>query len=466
MGVGELKLAPTIRTYIENHIRERGYKLQQFSDVTGVNVGTLSAILKGSRPLAMNQLDQITSGMGLEKGYFYEMYSVECFVEAAPHWRRLEPFLYRCAELNKLGCIKKVVYQVTDDRSYISQLFEMAENLYSKEMNEAALILYECVAAGEKYHHSERLALCQYRIFLLHKTISKFDNLAAAVQLEPYIEKLDEEIQLDAVKDLANVYNTIHHWDKVYELAEELERKVDFQLELQSRRRKNKKRIAFYPIFTYKAYANLLKASVCEVRKEYVKALEYTDVYVNVIEVSNPTEEEQELIERFKGWAEGNRYLYHLMNGNHEVIEPYLNYLDANPHEILIAFVNIVQAANQHSLDIDYALDRFDPYIKQFNTDMHLKGAYNMQMLNHRYIHFYYELAKYRLNQQRYATGIETLLTSLELSSSSNDDLMSIKSIDLYGKFRRHVTNQQEEQYNRLLEGLSSQNFGNRIKSI
>ncbi|SEO93633.1 hypothetical protein [Paenibacillus sp. OK076] len=220
-----MKLAPTIRTYIENHIRERGYKLQQFSDITGVNVGTLSAILKGSRPLAMNQLDQITSGMGLEKGYFYEMYSVECFVEAAPHWRRLEPFLYRCAELNKLGCIKKVVYQVTDDRSYISQLFEMAENLYSKEMNEAALILYECVAAGEKYHHSERLALCQYRIFLLHKTMSKFDNLAAAVQLELYIEKLDEEIQLDAVKDLANVYNTIHHWDKVYELAEELERK-------------------------------------------------------------------------------------------------------------------------------------------------------------------------------------------------------------------------------------------------
>ncbi|WP_146752154.1 hypothetical protein [Paenibacillus taichungensis] len=147
-------------------------------------------------------------------------------------------------------------------------------------MKEAALILYECVAAGEKYQHSERLALCQYRIFLLHKTMSKFDNLAAAVQLEPYIEKLDEEIQLDAVKDLANVYNTIHHWDKVYELAEELERKVDFQLELQSRRRKNKKRIAFYPIFTYKAYANLLKASVCEVRKEYEKALEFAKHYI------------------------------------------------------------------------------------------------------------------------------------------------------------------------------------------
>lgn len=219
MGVGELKLAPTIRTYIENHIRERGYKLQQFSDVTGVNVGTLSAILKGSRPLAMNQLDQITSGMGLEKGYFYEMYSVECFVETAPHWRRLEPFLYRCAELNKLDCIKKVVYQVTDDRSYISELFEMAENLYSKEMNEAALILYECVAEGEKYQHSERLALCQYRIFLINIGHDQKVNRLLVSKFEPFIERLDEDYQLDAIKDLANAYWGLHEWDRMRDLA-------------------------------------------------------------------------------------------------------------------------------------------------------------------------------------------------------------------------------------------------------
>ncbi|GAS84769.1 hypothetical protein [Paenibacillus amylolyticus] len=454
-----MKLAPTIRTYIENHMREHGFKLQQFSDITGVNVGTLSAILKGSRPMAVSQLDQITAGMGLEKGYFYEMYSVEFFIEAAPHWRRLKPFLHCCAEFNKLACIQKVVIQVTDDRSYISELFEMAEEFNKNGLSEAALILYECVAEGEKYQHSERLALCQYRIFLLHKTIKQFDNLSAAIKFEPYIEKLDEEIQLDAIKDLANVYNTIHHWDKVDKLADALERKVDFQLELQSRRRKNIKRVAFYPIFTYKAYANLLKASVCEARKEFEKALEYTDIYAKVVEVSNPTEEEQILIDRFKGWAEGNRYLYRLSSGKHEVIEYYLDYLESNPHEILIAFVNIVQSANQHLLNIDFALDRFDSYITDFNTERHLEGTYNQQMLNHRYIRFYYELAKYRLHQQKYMMGIEALLTSLELASSSRDDLMSIKLIDLYGKFRSQATIEQEELYTGLLTNRSIENY-------
>ncbi|WP_340400216.1 hypothetical protein [Paenibacillus sp. FSL H8-0079] len=264
---------------------------------------------------------------------------------------------------------------------------------------------------------------------------------------------------MDAIKDLANVYNTIHHWDKVDKLADALERKVDFQLELQSRRRKNIKRVAFYPIFTYKAYANLLKASVCEARKEFEKALEYTDIYAKVVEVSNPTEEEQILIDRFKGWAEGNRYLYRLSSGKHEVIEYYLDYLESNPHEILIAFVNIVQSANQHLLNIDFALDRFDSYITDFNTERHLEGTYNQQMLNHRYIRFYYELAKYRLHQQKYMMGIEALLTSLELASSSRDDLMSIKLIDLYGKFRSQATIEQEELYTGLITNRSIENY-------
>ncbi|WP_440115575.1 hypothetical protein [Paenibacillus sp. QZ-Y1] len=455
-----MELAPTIRSHIEDYIKEKGYKLQQFANTCGVNVGTMSAVLKGSRPLAMNQLDQITSGMGLEKGYFYEMYSVECFIDVAPHWRRLEPFLYGCAELNKLNCIKRVIIQVTDNRSYISELFEMAEDLYSKGMSEAALILYECVADCEKYQHSERLALCQYRIFSLHKTKSKFDNLNAAVKFEPYIEKLDEEVQLDAIKDLANVYNTIHLWDKVYELAEELERKVDFQLDLQSRRRKNRQRIAYYPIFTYKAYANLLMSSVFDARKEYESALKHTEIYVNVIEIKNPTHEDSEIIQLFQKWAQGNRYLYQLMLGNEEVIYSYLDYVEANPEEILTAFVGILKAANQYLFDIDFALDRFDSCIRLFNNDTLNKGKYNDQMLNHAYISLYYELARYRFYQQNYSSGIEGLLSSLELSSSSNDDLMSIKCIDLYGKFRNQASDAQEEQYRILIESLSVQEFG------
>ncbi|PZT52267.1 helix-turn-helix domain-containing protein [Paenibacillus silvae] len=85
-----------IRSYIEDHLKNKGYKLQQFSEIVDINVGTLSAIIKGTRLISMNQLDQIASAMGLEQGHFYDIYGVECFIESAPHWRRLEPFIYRC----------------------------------------------------------------------------------------------------------------------------------------------------------------------------------------------------------------------------------------------------------------------------------------------------------------------------------------------------------------------------------
>lgn len=455
-----MELVPTIRAHIEKYIREQNLKLQHFSDITGVNVGTLSAILKGSRPMSINQLNQITSAMGLEKGYFYETYGVESFIESSPHWRRLELYLYECAELGKLDCIQQVITHVTDDRSYIEELFEVAEGFFARGLNEAALILYECVADSEKYQHSERLALCQYRIFLLQKTLSKFDNLNAAVKFEPYIDKLNGEVQLDAIKDLANLYSTINLWDKVFELANELIRRVEFQVQFQSMRRKRKPRIASYPIFTYKAYANLLMANVSEERKQYIEALEYTDVYENIMDgIKNPTEEEQELIERFKGWAEGNRYLYTLLLGDFNILDDYLGYLNANPKEILTAFVYIVKAANQCSYDIDRVLDKFKTHINNMKVENYVKGTYNEETLNLRYIRLFYELAKYRLSRNQIELGIEHLITSFERSVSSNDDMMCIKCIDLYGKYRDQASKTQEEQYTKLIDKLSVPTF-------
>ncbi|MCK6077072.1 helix-turn-helix domain-containing protein [Paenibacillus silvae] len=448
-----------IRSYIEDYLKNEGYKLQQFSRIADINVGTLSAIIRGTRLISMNQLDQITSAMGLEQGYFYEMYGVECFIESAPHWRRLEPFLYRCAELGKLDIIQQVITHVTDNQSYIDELFNVAESLYNKNMNETALILYECVAASEKYQHSERLALCQYRIFSLHKTLRKYDNLNAAVKFEPYIDKLNEEVQLDAIKDLANIYCAIHLWDKVDAWSRELERKAEFQLKMQSRRRKNKRRLTAYPLLTYTAYANLLIASVYDARKEYENVLKYTEKYMEIVEVENPTEEDQQIIDLFRIWGEGNQYASQLMLGQDNVIHRYLDYIEKNPEEILAGFINILQAANQYSFNIDYALDRFKDQINLFNTDMHFKGGYNEQMLNHGYQDFYYELGYYQMKQRNYLLGIDALLMCLDLSSSSKDDLMCIKCLDLYGEYRSEANETQIRKYKNVVEKLSLPTF-------
>ncbi|WP_144530063.1 helix-turn-helix transcriptional regulator, partial [Peribacillus simplex] len=119
----------TIREQLEEHLRKHGMTINRFADLSGVNSGTLSNILNGNRPISMQQLDRITSGMGLPDGYFYDLYIDECIFHATPDWRRLGPFLLRCAELDKLDCLDRAIRMTMDNVAYAPMLFDMAETL-------------------------------------------------------------------------------------------------------------------------------------------------------------------------------------------------------------------------------------------------------------------------------------------------------------------------------------------------
>ncbi|GJM78113.1 hypothetical protein HMSSN139_06090 [Paenibacillus sp. HMSSN-139] len=62
--------------------------------------------------------------------------------------------------------IHKAVQLLLDNLLYSPHLFEVAEDFYRIGKKEAAIILYENVALSERSQHSERLALCQYRLFM------------------------------------------------------------------------------------------------------------------------------------------------------------------------------------------------------------------------------------------------------------------------------------------------------------
>ncbi|WP_340007176.1 helix-turn-helix transcriptional regulator [Paenibacillus sp. FSL K6-0276] len=199
----------TIRAELADYLKKHGTTINQFAEVSKVNSGTISNIINGNRPIAMQQLDRITEGMGLEEGSYYDLYVDECFVHSNPNWRRLRPFLSRCAELDKLECIARVVGIMMDSLSYMPSLFDTAEDFFVQGKHEAAAMLYQSVAESEKYQHSERLALCQYRLFTIALGEDQDANLRAAVQFEGFVNRLDEVDQLNALKDLANTYSAL-----------------------------------------------------------------------------------------------------------------------------------------------------------------------------------------------------------------------------------------------------------------
>jgi transcriptional regulator with XRE-family HTH domain len=450
----------TIRSELEDYLRGNTITINQFSEISGINSGTISNILNGNRPISMLQLDRITTGMGLTEGYFYELYVEECFNLSTLNWRRLSPLLYRCADLNRLDCIKQVVGGMMDKLTYAPALFDVAEDLYGQGKNSAAALIYEGVAESEKYQHSERLALCQYRLFKIALDSDQEVNYRAAVQFESYVDRLDEIDQLDALKDLANTYSSLRHWDKVDHLSKEMGRKASIQYKFRyekSRKTEGHKEPTL-PLFAYIMYSYVLCGAVCIECRKYEEALHYISLYSDMSWVCEKSKKALEIMDKFKVWAEANTYLYKILKGDLYVISDYITYIEKYKDETLPALFMIIQAANKYRFDIDEILIQFESEILSYRERNWKIETYNQRVIEDRYVLFMYELAAYYIEKKEYKKSIKYLLDSLDLSVKINSENCIIKCVILFEQVRHVVGVEIEDLYKTLMSEVKRKN--------
>lgn len=441
--------APTILSEMEEYIGKEGLSISQFAEHSGIHSGTLSNMLHGRRSIAMKQLDRITRAMGHAEGFYYDLYIDNYIVDGSFNWRRVGPLLQRCAELGKLESIQRVIRIVSDNLSYLPALFNAAEELYAEGRSEAAALLYECVAESEKYQHSERLALCQYRLFRIGLCDNQDTNLRIANRFESYVERLDEADQLDALKHLADVFASLHRWDKVDEMAERLGRKSAVQYKYWRKCKKQKQPTR--PIIYYILYAYLLRSLVCDERGNYEEAIYYASLYVDINWVEPPvSEEENRVLEQFKEWGTANTFLYRLMSGNVEVLPEYVNYVETRENEIFPALFKIIQAANRYNINVDDILLRFDSHLS-FREQSSRLGKFNQQLNGDKYAQFLIELAFYYLGKEEWDKGFFFLLENLELSIKIKSDSYIVRCMGLFEKYRSAAVQQQKNQYANLI---------------
>lgn len=455
-GGVSLEMTATIREQMEEFLHKNEMTINRFAEISEVNSGTLSNILNGNRPISMQQLDRITAGMGLEEGYFYELYIDECIFHATPDWRRLGPFLHRCADLGKLDCLDKAVRMTMDNISYSPLLFETAEFFFREGKHEAAVLLYKSVAESERFQHSERLALCQYRLFTLELSDDQEVNSRAAVYFEPYIDRLDEVYQLDALVDLINVNGSIHRWDKVEEFAELMLHKAMIEFKYSETkgyievRRKN-------PLVFYILYANLSLENSYSERGEYEKALYYVSQYANPIWIEDPNNEEMRIIDQFKEWAVANRYVYQLMVGQIEVLSDYVDYVSTREEEIFPALCNIMIAANRHRFRVDDILESYGQYLV-YKEQRYLIGKISTQVTLERYTRLLAELGIYYISLERYDKGIEFILESLGNSITINSNNGMLRCMGLFEQYRHFSSFELQKRYTILVSEVQKLN--------
>ncbi|MEK4732396.1 MULTISPECIES: helix-turn-helix domain-containing protein [unclassified Paenibacillus] len=460
-----MKHTPTIRAELDGYLKQKGLSLSQFGQVAGMNRGALSAIVTGNKPMSVNQLDLITEAMGLPEGHFYDLFIENYIIDTPPNMRRIEPFLYRCAELDKLDAIRRVVGAIMDNLLYSPKLFDIAETLFAQGRHAAALLLYESVAEAEKYQHSERLAVCQYRIFTIQIGDDQSRNMKAAILFEPYVERLDEIDQLDALKDLANVYRSLRKWDKVDEMARQMRAKAEIQYSLQHQEKRkfldDEKRTRG-PLFGYIAYADLLCASVCEAQGDYQQALQYTYAYADLDWVKEDDEDTKHWVNLFSHWAVGNTYVYKLLSGEISLLNDYVEYIAttsaANENEKLSKLLNVIIAANQFSIDVDDILKRFETLIATFSQQPSSDDMYTRQVIPDYIAWFGYELGFYYLYRGKYIDGFKYLMNAMVKSHIINNETYFINCMGLFVRFQAHAVPETKAEYFNFIERVWENN--------
>ncbi|WP_226002424.1 helix-turn-helix domain-containing protein [Paenibacillus sp. BJ-4] len=454
-----MEITPTIRAEIEGYLKQKGLSMTQFGHITNLNVGTVSGIITGNRSLSVNQLDRITSGMNLPPDYFYERFVEECVEETPLNWRRIKPFLYRCVELGRLDCLQRAVSMFLDNPVYTHSLFELAEDLFHKGYRDTAAYLYENVAVSERKQHSERLALCQYRLFSIRIGEDQAQNLQAAAKFEPFVDRLDEIDQLDAFKDLANVYRSLSLWNKVTEFSYQMGQLAQIQYNLvhnSKRKGTEPKRNPSKPLFTYIAYSELLCANACDARGEHEQALEHIHRYADLSWVKENDPESLYWKQQYQQWAKINTYVNKLMSGDISVLPNYVEHMAAEK-EIFAELLNIIEVANRYNVNVDHILQHFELQIATYQEPSS-SDTYTQQVLPEEYIRFWYKMAKYSLNKGRYPYGFKCLINAFEKAVTINHGLLIANCVGLFLHFKTHAAPETQTQFQFMYEEVWEKN--------
>ncbi|MBE7896295.1 helix-turn-helix transcriptional regulator [Paenibacillus polymyxa] len=454
-----MKITPTIRAELEHFLQQENLTLSQFGQITGMNRGIISSIVTGNKSMSINQLDRITEAMGLPEGHFYDLFIENYIIDTPPNMRRIEPFLFRCAELDKLDAIRRVVGAIMDNLLYSPKLFEIAEELLSQGRHEAALILYEGVAEAERYQHSERLAVCQYRIFTIQIGDDQSRNIRAAAVFEAFVERLDEIDQLDALKDLANVYRSLRKWDKVDEIARKMKQKAKTQYLLKHQHKNREcdeyKKLS-RPLFVYISYADLLCAGVYEAQGDYNQALQYTYAYADLDWVKETDEDTKHWISLFQHWAQANVIVNKLLSGDMKVLNDYVEYIaassDTTDQDRVTQLLNIMMTANRYQIDVNDILQRFETDVNSLLQLPQFNDVYTQHVIPEQFARLGYELAYYYLHQGTYDDGFKYLMYSLVSYHRLNNETYFIKCLVLFERYRVYAVSETKAAYLEFIE--------------
>jgi transcriptional regulator with XRE-family HTH domain len=443
----------TLRSEIEENLSRSGYNLASFAKVSGLNRGSLSAILHGNppKPISLGQLDALTMAFGFPEGWFYTLYVDECFGEEKVSRRRVEPFLIRCVETGKQQCVDETINRIMEYPKPLDVIYSVAEKLFDRGKIQQAKFFYKIIVDHEQDSYSERLAISQYRIFKsLESIVDMEEMLRAVIAYEPFRGRVPDNLQLDGLLKLTSVCFSLHRWADMERFADELRALASGiyreQLRKKSGRRSEELNL-LRPLILYYAHGHLMKATSLTKQRRYDEAKVFTSLYADLSWFQILDEEGLSVVEAFRSFAIGNSFTLEMLVGNVEVLPEYTAYLEEHPSEILAGLVCILEAANTFGFSVDHVLEQFSgpmARFEQLQDHITIDRSYRLG----------YQLAAYYLERGQVRLGMDYILQCLKAAIQRGDTKDMMDCVTLFETNRGDADGQQLLRYGELITGL------------
>jgi tetratricopeptide (TPR) repeat protein len=459
---GQLGLSLSLHSSIEEELELQQLSLQELANRTGINRGVLSACFTRNPPkaLSIKQLDMITSGLHKEEGWLYDVYAKECFSEKV-HWKQLKPFLLRCVDISRYDLIENILNSLMESLVHIPDVFALAESLYSEGKWRESLPFYRCVCENEIKQHSIRMAMSQYRFFRTRLGSDLKENHEAAIQFTPYRQRLPENVQLDALLQLANVHFTLQNWEEVISYANELQNLVEVilkQKNISTRKSKNAELlITDRHLVFYYGQAYLLQGNAYEWMGQYEKSMQFIPYYEDLSWFEDLGYIGQIEVGKFRSFAEGNQLNLNILIGNFEYLTQYLLYIEQHQNEWLPSLLTIVTAANQYDKNINEVISAFNKDLENvlnYNNNLN-HGYYEKTFSLQRAAKLCYQLAIYYYRRGQIELGVQWLLQAFNFSICSHDQTLTLQCVAYFEKFRKYpLSHTVIREYEQIMKGV------------
>lgn len=441
-----------LRAELEKTIAETGCTLSRLSELGGAAVGNLSASLRGRllRPITVKQLDALTKVLGQPEGHYYDLYLAECFYKGRVARARMEPFLVRCAQLGRNELITKAIHLLVEHPKFPELLFSVAEKLYLGGFVKESVPFYEEVIEGEKYNHSERLAISHYRIFRAKIGPDAEENYKALIRFEAFRNKLPEHFHLDALLHLAKVCYSLQKWTMVEQFADELRILTTIACQNGLRRQYNR-RVEEMPsperhLVVYYGQAYLLLSAALIEQKRYGESKKYIQEYEDLTWFEPLDELGKKEMEKLHLWAKANKYIVDILSGNRTKLHEYVDFLAQHSNEVEDGLLVILESANKYEYNIDPVLDKFSKAYSTYN---------NRNVVHtHRYFRFCYQKAIYNFKQRRIKEGLDQILYCLSLSIATHKNSDTVNCSAQFLKYMEHASGSQKNDFIIMMKGV------------